>query len=308
MSDNTGQVAIYPSSLAYFTTALYSESMHFTQLQALLPQRLLCQVFGWLAERSNPLVSRPLIALFRIAYRIDMEEYVRTRSSEYKSFNDFFTRQIKSESRPICTHGIASPVDGRFSCLGLADKSTLLQAKGKKFSLQRLLANRSDPTSYEGSAYAIIYLAPTNYHRVHVPLESTLESLTYVPGKQFSVNATSSRHIADIYARNERLIAEFSSIHGKYCLIMVGALLVAGMSTVVTGAIRRLDEVTELSLPEEARTFSKGEEFGAFEMGSTVILLFEPQSVQWNKNAVEGKKVRLGEAIADCASHSSKIS
>jgi len=277
--------------------------MHFTQLQSLLPQRLLCQIFGRLAESSNPFIRKPLIGLFRLAYRIDMGDYSRTKSSEYDSFNDFFTRQIKPEIRPISSRGIVSPADGTFSCLGRADTSRLLQAKNRWFSVDELLAEGADPARYADSHYAIIYLAPANYHRVHVPLDSQLESLTYVPGKQFSVNKVSSQHIPDIYARNERLIAEFSSSQGNYCLIMVGALLVAGMSTVATGPIRRLTTVTELPLPQERCFFKKGEEFGAFQMGSTVILLFESQTIQWKENAAEGRKIHFGEAIADFDSH-----
>ena len=273
--------------------------MHFTQLQSLLPQRLLCQIFGWLAESSNPLIRKPLIGLFRLAYRIDMEDYLRKKSSEYDSFNDFFTRQIRPETRPISSQDIVSPTDGTFSCLGTADTGCLLQAKNKWYSVSKLLADESDAARYANAQYAVIYLAPTNYHRVHVPLDSQLESLTYVPGKQFSVNKTSSRHISGIYARNERLIAKFSYRQGNYCLIMVGALLVAGMSTVATGPIRRLTTVTKIPLPQERCFFNKGDEFGAFQMGSTVILLFEAQTIKWSGNVVEGKGVRFGEAIAN---------
>lgn len=273
--------------------------MHFTQLQLLLPQRLLCQAAGWLAERSNPLVRRLLIGLFRRAYAIDMQECERTKSADYASFNDFFTRRLKPGARPIDSEGVISPVDGTFSCLGKIEEGYLLQAKGKLFSLSALLANSTNYHAYEGSDFATIYLAPSNYHRVHVPLESTLESLTYVPGKQFSVNKATANHISNLYAKNERLIAEFSSPQGKYCLIMVGALLVAGMSTVVTGRIRRHSQITRLDIPEDKKFFDRGQEFGAFQMGSTVILLFpaEAQSLDWTGKAEEGRAIRLGEAI-----------
>lgn len=297
MAGHTEQVAKDPTSLAYFAPSRYSEFMHFTQLQNLLPQRLLCQFVGWLAKRSNPVIKGTLIRVFRFFYVVDMEEYVRTSNSDYLSFNDFFTRQIKSEARPITEDGLASPVDGTFSCLGRMDAGKLLQAKNRYYSLRELLAGSTEYQRYEQAAYATIYLAPTNYHRVHVPMDSVLEKLTYVPGKQFSVNKSSTTYIPNIYARNERLIAEFSSTEGRYCLIMVGALLVAGMSTVASGPIRRLDKVTELNIPREKSRFSKGDEFGAFQMGSTVILLFESGNLGWSNKAVEGQPIRFGQAI-----------
>lgn len=291
---------LYALALSHTSTAeKYGELMHFTQLQRLLPQRLLCQVFGWLAERSNPLVRRPLIGLFRRVYAIDMQEYEHVASSDYSSFNDFFTRRLKAHTRPISPTGIVSPVDGTFSLTGNVDDGRLLQAKGRYFSLRELLANSASYREYEGAAFATIYLAPHNYHRVHVPLDSSLKSLTYVPGCQFSVNKSSALNIPNIYARNERIIAEFSSPQGDYCLIMVGALLVAGMSTVVTGKIRRLKKVTPLQFSENKTRFHRGDEFGAFQMGSTVIMLFpvNQQKLVWGEHAVAGKVIRLGETI-----------
>ncbi len=274
--------------------------MHFLQLQTLLPQQFLCTLIGKIADCETPWVKNMVIGTFLRFYPVNLSECLRTEPSEYRSFNDFFTRKLRPGARPISagSHDLVSPADGSYSCLGNIEQSTLLQAKGHRYQLAELLVDEELARRYENGQYATIYLAPTNYHRVHLPFEGELVSLRYVPGRQFSVNRTSTQQIPNIYARNERLIANFNTQHGNYCLVMVGALLVAGISTQVTGRLPRLAESTVIALNTNSKlSFSRGDEFGAFHMGSTVILLTESGRSRWQDSAREGYPVRLGEKI-----------
>jgi phosphatidylserine decarboxylase len=258
------------------------KAMRGANLQSLLPQKLLCEIIGWLADSEHAWIRAPMIYLFKRIYQIDLSECTRTSVKDYRSFNDFFARELRIGARSIAQEdsAIAAPADGRISCTGQILDGKLFQAKGHSYQLKDLLVDGALAANYQQGSYATIYLAPANYHRVHVPLAGELKSLLYVPGRQFSVSPRSTRKIPQIYARNERLIAEFSGPLGNFCLVMVGALLVAGMSTVVTGRIHRHHAARELSW-ETGGTFMKGQEFGSFQMGSTVILLLPQGQSSW---------------------------
>ena len=173
----------------------------------------------------------------------------------------------------------------------------MLQAKGRHYGLNELLAAQPWANRFEGGSFATIYLAPFNYHRVHMPLRGQLKETVYVPGRLFSVNAATAQHVPGLFARNERVLTLFDSDAGQFALLLVGALNVGSIATVwagdITPAARRM--VSPVTSP--ATTLEKGAELGRFNMGSTVILLFEPNRVRWHPYVHAGSAVRLGQSL-----------
>ena len=188
-------------------------------------------------------------------------------------------------------------MDGVISAAGSIEAGTLLQAKGRRYTLAQLLAGQAWAADFADGSFATIYLAPFNYHRVHMPLHARLQEAIYVPGRLFSVNGTTAAHVARLFARNERVLMCFDTAFGRFALIMVGALNVGSMATVwagdITPAVRRV--VTKL--PPHAITLEKGAELGRFNMGSTVILLFQAKRAVWHAGIAAGASVRLGQSL-----------
>jgi phosphatidylserine decarboxylase len=241
------------------------------------------------------LLTRGFLKLFPV----DMSEAAEADPYGYGSFNEFFTRALRAGIRPVDRdpRGIASPVDGTVSECGAIDHGRLLQAKGRWYSLDELLARQPWARSFEGGLFATIYLAPFNYHRIHMAVRGALRDTVYVPGSLFSVNSATARHVPRLFARNERVLTLFDTEFGRFALVLVGALNVGSMSTVwageITPAARRI--VTRISSP--AVTLDKGTELGRFNMGSTVILLFEPNSARWHPLLRAGRVVQYGQVI-----------
>ncbi|MGH8175953.1 MAG: archaetidylserine decarboxylase, partial [Steroidobacter sp.] len=199
----------------------------FTVLQYILPKHLLTRVVYALARSESPLVKRSLLRAFLSGYKVDMTEAMQSDPFAYRSFNDFFTRALKPDARPTDADSsvIVSPVDGTLSQCGDLEDNLLLQAKGHRYSLEELLGgDREAVQAYRGGSYACIYLAPFNYHRIHTPYAGTVRSNLYVPGELFSVNASTARAVPRVFARNERLICDFDTSHGRMAVILVGAL------------------------------------------------------------------------------------
>lgn len=223
----------------------------------------------------------------------------------YASFNEFFTRSLVSGERPIddTVFSIVSPVDGSISQIGSIDKDAILQAKGKNFSLQALLANDTGSVDrFSNGSFATIYLSPRDYHRIHLAVNADLLKMTYVPGDLFSVNEATSESVNQLFARNERLICLFMTEFGLMATILVGAIFVGGMETVwqgqITPARPRELRVWEYASAATARTgYAKGEEMARFTMGSTVILLFEPGRIYWSAALHPGSTVKMGQLI-----------
>ena len=273
----------------------------FVLFQKIVPQRLLTEVAGWLAEVTWPPLKNVLIRVFVKAYAVDMSEAVRPEIEAYPSFNAFFTRAIRSSVRPICKErrGIASPADGHISEAGIIKQDSLLQAKGIQYSATELLAGAELAASLRSGSFVTVYLSPKDYHRVHVPITAELIGVRYVPGKLFSVNDTTARSLDGLFTRNERLIAEFRTADFSYALVMVGAMIVGGMETVATGRICRGKETSILPVIKR-RVFQKGEEFGRFCLGSTVILVFpEHAGVDFEKSLTPRSPIRMGEKMGD---------
>lgn len=269
----------------------------FTTIQQFVPQQQLSKVAGRLAASRHPLVKRAFIRSFAKAYDVRLDEYERQSFNAYESFNDFFTRELKDNARVIdsTNHGIVSPADGVISQLGQLHDNKLLQAKGRYYDVGQLLADSSDSNYFADGSFATVYLAPSNYHRVHMPFDGTLTKTRYVPGSLFSVNNTTAANIPDLFARNERLVCLFDTEYGKAAVVMVGAMIVAGIETPATGKITRTTEIQEAT---HDMSFTQGEELGRFYLGSTaIIILPKAAKTEWQDNMSANTVVQMGQLL-----------
>jgi phosphatidylserine decarboxylase len=271
----------------------------FVWFQYLLPQHAVSRLVLHATRVRAPWFKNWLIRGFLKLYSVDMSQAVLTDPLGYASFNDFFTRALKDDARPIAADpsAIACPVDGVVSEAGDIDGSVLMQAKGRSFSLSDLLAGQSWASGFEGGSFATIYLAPFNYHRVHSPLRGQLRETVYVPGRLFSVNATTAMHVPRLFARNERVLTWFDADCGHFALVLVGALNVGSMATVWAGDITPAARRVVTRLPPHPLPLEKGAELGRFNMGSTVILLFEAKRARWHEWVRAGASVRVGQSL-----------
>lgn len=269
----------------------------FTTLQQLVPQQKLSKIAGRLAASRHPYVKRTFIRGFAKAYNISLDEYERQSLNAYESFNDFFTRELKEDARTIDTtaNGIVSPADGIISQLGQIKDHKMLQAKGRHYDVGQLLADSEDGRYFADGSFATIYLAPSNYHRVHMPFTGTLTKTRYVPGTLFSVNNTTAANVPDLFARNERLVCIFDTKYGKAAVVMVGAMIVAGIETVATGKITRTDDIQEA---DHDMQFAAGEELGRFYLGSTaIVVLPKAAKADWQETMKANSFVKMGQLL-----------
>ena len=233
-----------------------------------------------------------------------MHEASETDPSKYSNFNDFFTRSLRPGSRLIASSDIVSPADGVVSQFGFIDRESLVQAKGRFFLLSELLGLEEKPAQedFEDGAFITIYLSPKDYHRFHMPVSGSLLSTCYIPGKLYSVNNATAKKLDNLYARNERYVANFSCTHGRFAMVAVGAMIVAGIETVWSGTVtssRLAQENCKYQYPEKCIYLDKGEEVGRFKFGSTVILLFPKDAITWDEKLCLGQRVKMGESIAN---------
>ena len=291
-------MAIYLPIIYYTTLYFGSPIMNlFTTLQQLVPQQKLSKVAGRLAASRHPYVKRTFIRSFAKAYNVSLHEYERQSLNAYESFNDFFTRELKEDARPIDTtaDGIVSPADGVISQLGQINDHKMLQAKGRHYDIGQLLADSEDGRYFADGSFATVYLAPSNYHRVHMPFAGTLTKTRYVPGTLFSVNNTTAANVPDLFARNERLVCMFDTQYGKAAVVMVGAMIVAGIETVATGKIVRTDDVQEAN---HDMRFEKGDELGRFYLGSTaIVILPKAANADWESTMQADSFVKMGQLL-----------
>ena len=269
----------------------------FTTIQQFVPQQKLSRAAGRLASSRHPLVKKAFIRSFAKAYGVSLDEYERQSFNAYESFNDFFTRELKDEARPIdaTDNGIVSPADGVISQLGQIEEAKLLQAKGRYYEIGQLLANTDDGDYFADGSFATVYLAPSNYHRVHMPFAGTLTTTRYVPGTLFSVNNSTAANVPDLFARNERLVCMFDTEYGKAAVVMVGAMIVAGIETVATGKITRTKDIQEQQYDMK---LEKGDELGRFYLGSTaIVILPKAAKAAWQEGISANIKVEMGELL-----------
>ena len=272
--------------------------------QFILPQHLLTSCMYRFTRIQNKTIKNFMIRQFIRLFSINMDDYVRKQPEEYIHFNDFFTRELTDEARPVSNNKIVSPVDGFISEHGTIHENKLIQAKGKSYTLERLLAsNNSLVSTYKNGQFITLYLSPKNYHRIHSPVNAELQEVIYVPGKLFGVGKSTTETVNELYAKNERLILNFETDLGSMCLIMVGAIFVGSMQTVWHGEVTptRQRTMRKLNLSDVQQTLSvnKGDEIGRFNMGSTVILLFENKAVTWLSNMEPGNAIEMGNGLAD---------
>lgn len=273
----------------------------FVALQYLLPQHALSRVVWHAARSTRPPIKDFLIRSFLRRFQVRMDEAVEADPCAFPSFNAFFTRALKPGARPIAAGpAIVSPVDGTISQIGRIDADRLIQAKGHHYTLGALLAGDAGLVStFHGGEFATIYLAPCNYHRVHMPLDGRLAGSTHVPGRLFSVNTATAAAVPNLFARNERVTCLFETPIGRMAVILVGALFVGSMATVWAGDVTpaRARSPSRLSLPASPLQLGRGAELGRFNMGSTVILLLERGRIRWNADLVPGVALRVGQGI-----------
>ncbi len=273
-------------------------------LQYLLPQHALSTLAGRLANIRTPGIKNWMINKFIHDYHIDMLEATEPSIDAYATFNDFFIRRLKPELRPIADQAshIASPADGSIAQSGTIHGHQLLQAKGMYYTLHTLLGGDTEAVSqFTDGSYATIYLAPHNYHRVHMPLAGKLEKTIYIPGRLFSVNIMTSSIIPNLYARNERLICLFSTSAGPMAIILVGAMIVGSIKTVWMDAPVRANQIITTSFTDKIM-LEKGAELGHFNLGSTVIVLFGKNQAAWSPQLQAGKTIQYGEPIGSIVS------
>lgn len=274
----------------------------FILLQHLLPQHLLSRAVGYLAESRCHWVKRPFIKTFAKQYKVNMSEAVIEDLEQFENFNAFFTRELKPGMRPLDEAEVVSPADGAISQIGPIDYGRILQAKGRGYGLSTLLGGQADlAEQFINGRFATIYLSPSDYHRVHMPVTGTLRESLYVPGDLYSVNQTTAEGVDNLFARNERLIAIFDTELGPMAMILVGAMIVAGIETVWGGQVAppqnkgwRVDHQT----PAEPVMLQQGEEMGRFKLGSTVVLLFGKDAIEWSESLKAEDPVRLGQALS----------
>lgn len=277
----------------------------FAALQHALPKHLMSRGIYAIARSESRFVKNTFLRIFLNLFDINMAEAVQPNPYAYRTFNEFFTRALKPGARPIAIESefLVSPVDGTVSQVGELLNESLLQAKGQHYTLQELLAGDEESiTTYRNGSFACIYLAPYNYHRIHMPYAGTALKNIYVPGDLFSVNASTARAVPRVFARNERLICEFTTSIGRVAVILVGALHVGSIETVHCGEVNpppRRHKRPEYIARGIGREFKKGEELGRFNMGSTVVLLFERGRIHWDGSAMHANAtVQLGRPIA----------
>ncbi len=285
-------------------------------MQYVLPQHMLSRALGFAAELEARAVKNRLIKLFIHRFRVDMSDAIEEDPEKYPSFNAFFTRALKPGARPIDPEHVVAPADGVISQFGTISEGTLIQAKGRMYNLLELLGgNREWSKPFEGGSYMTLYLAPFNYHRVHMPLRGMLEKMIYIPGCLFSVNQHTANHVPNLFTRNERVVSIFNRRDKKegrlpadevdqdaMGVVLVGAMVVGGIHTVWAGQVspphRRSKVMTRYyQNVGNATVLDKGQQMGHFSVGSTAIILFGKGAVEWLPELKEGQSIKMGEPI-----------
>jgi len=280
------------------------------KLQYWLPKLALTRLAGWGAEKNAGWLTQLVIKAFARYYRVNMQEAQNPDLASYATFNEFFVRPLREGARPIVAepHVLVLPADGAISQLGPIQDDQIFQAKGHHYSLEALLAGNyllAEP--FRNGLFATTYLAPSDYHRVHMPCDGVLREMIYVPGDLFSVNPLTAANVPNLFARNERVICLFDTAVGPMVQILVGATIVGSIETVWAGTVTPPREgiIKRWTYPaaglEGAISLAKGDEMGRFKLGSTVINLFTPGSVHLAPHLHNGVVTRMGTAFAEIA-------
>ena len=275
-------------------------------LQYMMPKHAISRLIGKFAAAKMGWLTTFAISKFIKAYGINMGEAKLKNPSDFDTFNNFFTRELEDGARPIeAGDNLCYPVDGAISQQGDIVDGQLIQAKGFNYSLTALLGGDARTSApFQGGKFSCIYLAPKDYHRIHMPMDATLREMIYVPGELFSVNPLTARNVPGLFARNERVVATFDTEFGELAMVLVGATIVASIETTWAGTITPPagKDIFRWQYPKSginAITFKKGDEMGRFKLGSTVVCAFAPNMLEaFNPEATTGSTTRLGELYA----------
>lgn len=277
------------------TTVTLSQKA-FSLLQYPLPQHALSRLTGRFAQCDKPWVKNTLINAFIKRFNVDMSQAQEPSPSAYPTFNDFFTRALKPDARPL-GEGVLSPADGTLSQYGrLTTAGKLVQAKGHTYSAETLLGgDKTLADEFLDGSFATVYLSPRDYHRVHMPVTGTLREMIYVPGRLFSVNQATANYVPGLFARNERLVCIFDTEHGPMAMVLVGAMIVAAIETVWSGQVTPLSGHPQRMRFGQPVVLEKGAEMGRFKLGSTVVMCFA-KPVTFDNHSL-GTNVQMGQTL-----------
>lgn len=274
----------------------------FVLLQRLLPERLLGRGVYWLARQRTPWLRNLLIRSFVRFYKVDLSEVEHPEPEAWEHANAFFTRALKPGARPVAAGAgtVVSPADGTIEEFGYAAGVHLVQAKRFRYRLADFLATDDAAVAgFQNGATLTIYLAPHNYHRVHMPLAGQVRGMVYVPGRRWAVNKRTARAVPGLFAANERVILWCENPAGRFAVVLVGAMNVASISLAWTGEIAPGTEVTRIRYPADMPHLAipAGGLLGQFNLGSTVVVIAERQLIEWDAGHTAGRSVRMGEAL-----------
>ncbi|NJD08794.1 MAG: phosphatidylserine decarboxylase [Methylococcaceae bacterium] len=278
----------------------------FAGFQHCLPHHPLSRLVGRLAECEHPAVKDFLIRKFIDHYRVDMVEAEQPDPAAYPNFNAFFTRALRDGARPLAEPEatVLCPADGAISQIGSIQDGRLLQAKGREFSVGELLGGDEErEAQFASGSFATVYLSPRDYHRLHMPVAGRLRQMIHVPGRLFSVNAGTARAVPNLFARNERVAAIFETEVGPMALVLVGAIIVASIETVWHGVVTPPTGkgVSLWDYSNDSIFLDRGAEMGRFRLGSTIIVLFGGDGVNWEASWAEGSPIRMGSLLGTCS-------
>ena len=269
--------------------------------QYLLPKRVITVLAGKFANLRGGALTRAMIRKFVAHYKVDMSEAAEPAIESYATFNDFFTRALRDGVRPIADAPLVCPVDAAISQFGPIEHDQIFQAKGHSYSTRALVGgDQALAHRFEHGHFATLYLAPRDYHRIHMPCDGRLVRMIYVPGDLFSVNPLTARHVPSLFARNERVVCVFETPFGPFVNVLVGATIVGSVATVWHGVVNppRTRGIREWRYDEQNIVLAKGAEMGRFLLGSTVVMLFPKNVLTFVPDWAPTRPVRLGEPMA----------
>ncbi|MEO5734261.1 MAG: archaetidylserine decarboxylase [Rubrivivax sp.] len=269
-----------------------------------LPKQALTRFAGWVARWRGGAITTALIRDFIARYQVDMSEAAEPDPLAYPTFNDFFTRELRQGARTLADADLICPVDGAISQFGPIESGRIFQAKGHDYSAAALLGGDATlAAGFDDGHFATVYLAPKDYHRIHMPCDGRLRRMVHVPGDLFSVNPATARGVPGLFARNERVVCVFDGPAADprpWVLVLVGATIVGSMSTVWHGVVNppRPGRVRDWRYDDQTISLRRGEEMGRFQLGSTVVMLFPPGPLRFEAGWAPLAPVRMGQAMA----------